>query len=54
MIQEPRWTLPCRLREVGTWLSYANELPPGGVQSLEYVGRKLVIFRTEDGHAGAR
>ncbi|MBS0580651.1 MAG: Rieske 2Fe-2S domain-containing protein [Proteobacteria bacterium] len=30
---------------------YADELPPGGVQSLEYVGRKLVIFRTEDGQA---
>lgn len=28
---------------------YADELPPGSVQSLDYVGRKLVIFRTEDG-----
>lgn len=28
---------------------YADELPSGGVQSLDYVGRKLVIFRTEDG-----
>ena len=30
---------------------YADELPPGGVQSLDYVGRKLVAFRTDDGRA---
>jgi 3-ketosteroid 9alpha-monooxygenase subunit A len=27
---------------------YADELPPGSVRSLEYLGRKLVAFRGED------
>lgn len=30
---------------------YADELPIGAVRSLDYVGRKLVAFRAEDGRA---
>jgi len=30
---------------------YSDEIAPGNVRSLEYFGQKLVLFRSEDGHA---
>lgn len=32
-------------------VAYSDELGPGDVQAKEYFGRKLVLFRTEDGKA---
>jgi 3-ketosteroid 9alpha-monooxygenase subunit A len=32
-------------------VAYSDDLPPGGVQALRYLGQEMVLFRGEDGRA---